>query len=232
VTEASLTATEPFVFEVGDPGAELAGPEALMEAANQPERGLALAEVTLERDYDHSLLGRLFRRRRENELFFITMAFDMSGAEPTVYPAKPDEAANAWIPLKPGDVHRFSLGVGMPLWGPRPLVGGVALTIIVAESDKSIQNVGQHMTKAAEALKSDVDVVDFLAKLVTGPASIPADMVFGVLGKAAATAGAILENNHHDHIGLFRGVFPASYDSWDGMLEQSQAGASIKLKEV
>jgi hypothetical protein len=222
-------ATTDFLFNVGETERIRARQPGLTEEA-KPTRGLALRELTLKRSYEGWSSG-LFHRNKENEIFFITTAFDMSGNPPQSYPEKPEDAENVWIPLAAGETYHFSLGVGMPLWGPKPLTGGLAIAIIVGESDKKSKQVGEHIKEAADAFKSDDSISAFLGKLVASPASIPADVIFGVLGKAASTAGSILANNNHEHVGLFRGLFPAK-GSWEDMLEETQAGAAVKLAEV
>ena len=199
-------------------------------ADEKPVRGLALRELTLKRSYE-GWFSTLFRRNKENEIFFITTAFDMSGDPAQSYPEKPEDADNVWVPLVAGETYRFSLGVGMPIWGPKPLTGGIAVAIIVGESDEKSQQAGQHIKAAADAFKSDDSISGFLGKLVTNPTSIPADVVFGVLGKAASAAGAILADNHHEHVGLFRGLFPAKAN-WSDKLEEAQRGASVRLVEA
>lgn len=93
------------------------------------------------------------------------------------------------------------------------------------------QQASQHIKAAADAFKSDDSISGFLGKRVTNPTSIPGDVVFGVLGKAASAAGAIPADNHHEHVGLFRGLFPAKAN-WSDKLEKTQRGASVRLVEA
>lgn len=224
------TATaEDFLFNVGA-DEHVRGRQPGFAEETGPTRGLALREITLNRSYE-GFFGNLFHRNKENEIFFITTAFDMSGSAPQSYPESPDDADNAWIPLVAGETHRFSLGVGLPLWGPKPVTGGIAAAIIVGESDQKSKQAGEQIKAAADAFKSDDNISAFLGKLVTSPGTIPADVIFGVLGKAASAAGSILQKNNRDHVGLFRGLFPAK-GAWEGMLEESQHGATVKLSET
>lgn len=191
-------------------------------------RGLTLAEVTL--NTGHEFLNDLFKKQ-DNEIFFITTALDLSGTPPFVYPEDPATAGQSWVPLRVGETYKATLGEGIPLFPLREVTGGIAVTIIVGESDLGQQELGKVLVAASEAVKNDDTLLGVVKKLLTDPTSVAIDTVLGALGKVAGSVGTVLKEADNESVGLFRGFFLAT-GSWEGKLQESQRGATVRLREL
>lgn len=221
--------TRPLVT-LGDPAELLPRRVRSITAPELPRseqaRGLVLKRFTLHQGYD----GWWARwRKRPNQVFFVTTALDLSGMQPVTYPADPASAERVWFTVHPGRPIDFTLGVGLPIFPARPLVGGLVATILVSETDGSARRIGEVMGNVATALENDTGVVDFLAALAN-PAQLGVAVVAGGVGKIVGVVSAVLAKNGNDHVGLFQGYFPAR-EPWTG-LEQDQEGAKVELSET
>jgi hypothetical protein len=190
------------------------------------QRGLTIKSLRITSRWD-SLWSFLGRRQ---QIYFLTVAFDLSGDEPVILPPS-TVSADAVYRVTPGDTIAFTLGDGAPLFPLREIHGGLVVYISVIEADKGVRHVGEVMTKVHEDLKKDGSLVDILQELIKNPTATIADEVLSAATAALQPIATILQNNGDDYIALFNGIYPAK-GPWAGKLEQTQNGATIVLGEL
>lgn len=187
-------------------------------------RGLALKSVKLTRGFE-GILGNLFNK--DNEVYFVSWAWDFSGNSPVQHPgpnATPEECV---IPLGVGEVREF-LGAGVVLFPARKVTAGIAIRIMLWESDKKARNFGKAMTEVTSAIKtSELTNLLSLAAAGTGVAGATMTVVAGAAGELAKTIGAILQANSDDYVDFYEGYYPAA-DSW-GVGDETHQGHSSEI---
>ena len=142
-----------------------------------------------------------------------------------------DILKKAFIRMRRGETHSFTLGDGAPLFPVGRPVGGIAVTIIVAESDDGLRAFANAINEATAELNSDTNLLNFLKTLVTHPEKIAVDVALGALARATEIVSKAVSKNSNEHAGLFHGYYSAIGD-WSGKLHEDQKGASITLREV
>jgi hypothetical protein len=91
--------------------------------------------------------------RKENEVFFLSVAFDLSGQPPFVMP--PSELkGHTYVRIPQGSGFEFTLGDGAPLFLPRQVVGGIAPYLTFCEAD-SLDEAGKALTEVHNDLKDN-----------------------------------------------------------------------------
>lgn len=189
-------------------------------------RGLAIKSLHVTSKWDKlwSFLGR------RKQIYFLSVAFDLSGEEPIVFPPKTVSSA-AVFNVTPGESISFTLGDGVPLFPLREICGGLVAYISVIEADKGIRHIGEVMTQVHADLKKKGSITDILQQLITNPTATVADEVLAAATAALQPIGTILRNNEDDYIALFNGIYSAK-GPWAGKLEQTQNGTTIVLGEL
>jgi hypothetical protein len=221
-----MTRAQLSVLQLGEPEdvAPPARPGIDREAAEPPRarRGLVIKEVTLRRDFEGWFDD-------DNEIYFVSTAMDFSGQEPVIFPI--GDAESATMKLEPGDTFRFTLGEGAPVFPEREIVSGLAVQVHVFESDSGARGAGDAIDKAADAVKTDGNLVKVLEKLIKDPGGLAVDVVLGAAAEVAKVVSAVLKSNDNDNVAFFTGYWSAE-GSWDGKLAAEQPGASIRFGEL
>lgn len=215
-----------YLGEVSERSLGFDGEEIEFPRSYEP-RGLALKSLTVKGNWD-GIWGWLTNRQ---QIYFITAAVDLSGKPPTVMP--PVELQKNLI----HQVHRnetisFTLGEGAPIFFPRTVVGGLAVFIMIAESDGDLRHVGETMKKVHEDLtKNEGSVMSKLLKLIKNPGKTLADEVLIAASAILAPVGTVLSETRDDNVGVVQGLFKANSD-WSGQLEQAWSSGSVVLSEL
>ena len=168
--------------------------------------------------------------RRKHQIYFLSIAFDLSGQEPTVLP--PTELPEGGVyQVPPGQEVTFDLGEGAPIFLPRPITGGLIVYLTVCEADKGVRHVGEVMAKVHEDLTKDKSLTKVIQGFIVNPGKTVADEVLSVATAALQPIATILKSNEDDYTALFSGVFAAN-GPWTDRLNASQNGATIQLAEL
>jgi len=185
-------------------------------------RGLTIKEITLNKDFDGWFDD-------DSEIYFISTALDFSGKDPVVFPV--GDATQTTLKLEPGETFRFSLGEGAPVFPEREITSGLVVQVHLFESDQGARDAAAAITKATDAVKTDGNLVKVLKQLFENPGGLAVDVVLGAAGEVAKVVSAVLESNGNDNVAFFTGYWSAE-GSWDGKLEATQEGASIRFGEL
>jgi hypothetical protein len=188
-------------------------------------RGLALKSLKVTGKWDW--LWKLLNRSQQ--IYFVSVAMDLSGQEPTVLPPA-QVPADSVYKVRHGEAIEFTLGDGVPLFPPRVITGGLMVYLIVSEADKGIRHVGETMTKIHQDLK-DVSLAEKLVKLVSAPAATIVDEAILIGSAMVQPVATALENNSDDAVGVFSGYYPAK-GPWVKKLASTRNGTSIILGEL
>jgi hypothetical protein len=224
----------PFSLQQGTPEAVLPIPGEI-DFAPTKKRGLTLRELTLLRSHDpRNFWGWLLHKpnRRVNEIFLVSIALDLNSPKPFVWPPEAVTADQAWVELREGETKTFNLGAGVPIFPPAELQSGIALAILIGESEEKERRAAQHVHDAVQKLNSDGDVLKFLAAAIASPATITAAAALGALVKAVDIVSGELAKNHDDNLGAYMAFFPATGKWKKENLEDGNADTRIRLEEV
>ncbi|MFH0801164.1 MAG: hypothetical protein V2A78_02075 [bacterium] len=190
--------------------------------SNAP-RGLALKSIKLTKGFE-GFLQSLFNRT--NEVFFLSWAWDLSGNPPVKYPGLGAEPQSCIIPLQVGQVRQF-LGSGILLSPARTITAGLAVRIMLWESDQGERDFGKTMTEVANTLKTS-ELTNLLALIAMGVVDVPVSIITTVAaaaGELAKAVGSILQANGDDYVDFYEGYYPST-DPWAAGDETHQGSAS------
>ena len=200
---------------------------------SRPSRGLALKALTLHEAHQFflkRLWNRVFKKTATANIFFVSIAVDGSGTGPFVWPLSQDTASQAAVKVKVGQTYKWTLGDGAPIYGPRVIEGGLAVSILVVNSRDAVKNWGKILSTISGSLSTRPDLVSSITSLAH-PAAFTAEAALEAVGKAAGAVGDVLQVSQDKRVGAYIGLFSAT-GSWEGKLVQKQSGASIRLAEV
>jgi hypothetical protein len=201
------------------------GTPALVPSTTEP-RGLALRSLAVTK-VSEGLWGLL---KRSTDVYVLSVSFDLSGAEPLVLPPKAVSEDFVYRVQK-GDVLRFTLGDGMPIFPARPLTGGLVTYIQVCEADQGVRHIGEVMTQVHADLSGDGSLAGKLQKLIANPAATMVDEILAAAVASLKPIATILKSNGDDSIGVFSGIYGAR-GPWADKLTATQNGTTITLAEL
>jgi hypothetical protein len=197
-------------------------------------RGLAMRELTLSSAdpwVGERLYNWLFKKTPTADLYFVAIAIDGSNRPPSVWPLDPDTAELASKRIRQGESYKWNLGSGAPVYGPRVIEGGLAVSITVAESRGEVRQVGQVLSTVTKAFKDNSELMTTIATLAGGPAGFTSGLAAQATAQAMAIVAKALELTPDKRFGAYAGLFSAT-GSWRGKLRQADRGTAIRLVEV
>lgn len=194
-----------------------------------PKRGLVLRSLLLKQT-EAGWFKRLFRHDPE-ELYVVSIGIDLSGDTPFVWPYDQESADRSAIKVRAGERHEFRFGLGHPIYLPKVIVGGLALSILIAESKAKERERWSHVAAATAAVNSDGAIHDFLSLAKFNPAVLVANAGVEALARTIGIVSQALSAAGDDNLGSFQGIFPAEA-SWVGMLSDDQPDLVIELEEI
>ncbi|MCV2394490.1 hypothetical protein OEB99_09220 [Actinotalea sp. M2MS4P-6] len=199
--------------------------EAVFPSSGRP-RGLSLISLRVTRNWD-GLWGLLGRR---DQIYFMTVAFDLSGRAPIVLPPEqvPDQAIYR---VRRGETISFTLGDGSPVYPPHVLKGGLMVYLVVCDADQGTRHVGEVMAKVHADLTKGGSLTDTLMALIKNPTSTVVDEVLRAATAALLPIATILQSQGDEFVGVFSGIYPAK-GPWKGKLAATQNGTEIELREL
>jgi len=200
-------------------------PASLEFEVSSDRRGLALKSLKLTRGFE-GFLQNLFNPT--NEVYFLAWSWDLSGAPVFVYPGDTATPQTCIIPLKPGDVREF-LGTGIVLFPARQVTGGIAIRIMIWESDQGASDFGKTMREVANTVKASKlnNLLSLLSSLssATGVTTATISLVKDAAIELADAIGKILQANSDDYVDFYEGYYPAS-EPWTPGDEMHRGNAS------
>jgi hypothetical protein len=198
------------------------GGEVSIPTSDKP-RGLAMRSLVVTSGWDRlwNLLGR------SQNIYFLSVAFDLSTSKPVVLPPKeiPEGAA---FRVQHGEKISFSLGEGAPLFPARTIKGGIVVYVTVCQADAGMRQIGKVIGEVHEALAKEKSLTEAITRLIANPAETVVDEVLKAGMAALSPIATILKNNKDDYEALFTGMFPAR-GPWDNKLSASQNGVTMEL---
>jgi hypothetical protein len=189
-------------------------------------RGLAL-ESLLVKDGWEGLRAFL---KQKKEIYFLSVAFDLSEAKPVVLPPK-EVPAEAVYKVAPGETITFTLGHGAPIFPPREITGGLIVYLIVCEAKGGIRHVGEVLGKVHEDLAKDDSLLKVIKGFVTNPAQSLVTQGLSAFTAALQPIATILKSNGDNYVALFSGIYPAK-GPWAKDLSATRNGATLTLREL
>jgi hypothetical protein len=201
------------------------GTPALVPSSTEP-RGLALRSLAVTK-VSEGLWGLL---KRSTDVYVLSVSFDLSGAEPVVLPPKA-VSGDLVYRVQKGEVLRFTLGDGMPIFPARPLTGGLVTYIQVCEADQGVRHIGEVMAEVHADLSGDGSLAGKLQKLIANPGATMVDEILGAAVAAIQPIATILKRNGDDSVGAFSGIY-AARGPWADKLTATQNGTTITLAEL
>lgn len=185
-----------------------------------------LRDLRLNKSFDFSLFGDAV-----NELYVVTIAWDLSGKPPVIFP--PKSVSDDRMPphltydAKAGTSVSF-VGDGIQVWPSQPVTGGLYVRIVVIESDSDVRAAGQRLANARSAIEKS-ELVSALAMLAAAPT---AGSIAGIGAAADAllgTVATILQSKDDDLVAVFDGTFGADSGLTTGQKHYEQLGATVDL---
>lgn len=197
-------------------------PATLEFTVSSAARGLALKSLLLSKGFEGILQG-LFNP--EHKVYFLAWAWDLSGAPVVEYPGAAASAATCLIPLKVGQLREF-MGAGIALFPARKITAGLAIRIMIWESDQDVRDFGKAMSEVASAVKaSDLNNILSLVGAMAGATSATVNLVKNAAIELADVIGKILQANSDDYVDFYEGYYPAA-EPWLPGDERHEGSAS------
>jgi hypothetical protein len=185
-------------------------------------RGLALKSVKITQGFE-GFLQNVFNPI--NEVYFLAWSWDLSGAPVVEYPGAGADPSTCIIPLRVGQVREF-LGAGIVLFPARIVTAGLAIRIMLWESDQGARQFGKTMSEVANTIKAS-KLNNLLSLISKGIGATPAivDLVKDAGIELADAIGKILQANSDDYVDFYEGYYAAS-EPWTSGDETHQGIAS------
>ena len=173
-------------------------------------RGLALKNIKLTKGFE-GFLQKLFNKT--NEVYFLSLAWDMSGQPAVHYPEQGAEKNSCLITMGVEEVREF-IGAGVLLFPARAVTSGLAVRIQLWESDLNARDFGATLKEVAEAVKSSKlnNLLSLLA-MVGGTTTATIGMIKNAALELMDITGEILKSNSDDYVDFFEGYFPVT-EKW------------------
>ncbi len=188
------------------------------------KRGIALKSLKLLKGFEGFIENAY---NASNELYLLSWGWDFSGEPPYYYPEVQEHYDKSIIQMAAGDTREF-LGSGLVLFPSRQITAGIALRIMIWESDQGVRNFGYTMKKVSNAIQESN-----LNKILSSIGTIPQptinliNTIKNASFELADIIGDLLEKNADDYVDLFEGYYPASVDWTEG--EESYTGYASEI---
>jgi len=116
------------------------------------------------------------------------------------------------IPVKAGQIREFA-GMGLPLFPPRIVHGGIHFRIQLWESDKDKRDFGETLGKVVDTIKeSEVNKLLKGISLVTGISGATATLAVEAATQLGSLVSKVLKENSDDYVDFFEGTYPSGLE--------------------
>lgn len=204
-----------------------ADPNDFQYAMSSQSRSIYLKSITLNKSFE-GFLANMFKPN--NEIYFLSYAWDLSGKMPFIYPRKITSAEDCIFQLKAGDTYQF-MGEGVCLFPHLKVTAGVNLRIYIWESDKKARQFGEVMEKIANEIeKSELNQLFTLVSALTTVTGATITMIEKAAIELSKVVANILKNNTDDQVDFFDGFFPASADWNSYKCDYAHQACNIQLQ--
>lgn len=193
------------------------------EFAKSPNRwSLYLKSISIDENFEALSID-------ENEIYFISIAWDYSGLPPIIYPPKDANISEFTIPLQPGNVRKF-VGDGICIWPPRIVTGSLNIIITIFESDKDVRQLGAKLTKIHSVVK-DTQLTSLITS-IPNPTMIIAGTVANLAKELIGAIGRVLEENGDDYVNALLGSYATDKPQTSRVEAYTSKGIGIELEFV
>jgi hypothetical protein len=192
-------------------------------------RGLALKSLKLTEGFE-GFLPNLFKGTT-NEVYFVSWAWDLGGAPPFVHPQSGTAPDSAIIPMRVGKVREF-IGAGVNLFPAQHVSGGLAVRIMIWESDADARRFGETLQKVTKEIKES-KLTNL--SLISTAASVPSatvNLVFQASLELSHVIGMVLKNNSDDYVDYYEGYYPVEQTWKAGDEKYSGHATEIVLQRI
>ena len=201
-----------------------AGPADYKLTQSASKRGLALKNLRLTEGFE-GFFRRLFDPT--HAVYFVAWGWDFSGIPPFEYPGIGASPESVVIPLKVGKTREF-LGAGIPLFPVRNVSGGLAVRIMLWESDKGDRDFGKKLADVSSAIKtSSLTSVLSAVSLASGVTGATVALAANAALELSSVVGTLLKANGDDYVDLYEGYYPAEQAWTPG--DESHSGNSSEI---
>lgn len=192
-------------------------------------RGLALKALKLSQGFE-GFLQHIFNPI--NKVYFLCLAWDLSGAPVVQYPGTETPGESCLIPIKVGNVREF-LGAGVLLFPARIITAGLAVRIQLWESDQDPRKFGKTMEEVASAITNS-KLTNLLSMISFGAGAPGAtvELIKNASLKLMTLIGKILQANSDDYVDFYEGYFPATGGWTAGTEHYSGQASEIQLTRL
>jgi hypothetical protein len=189
-------------------------------ATSEKRWGLYLTEILLHRTSE--FVGRY------NQLYFTSIAWDLSGEEPIIYPPTNMKPSDLIIPVRTHEPHKL-LGDGVLMFPPRKVVGALQLVVLVFENDQRNREWGQILTQLRKAV-DESELIKLLGKISVDPNMAMAVSIAAAANALAGVIGELMTKDGDDFVSAFTGGFGTDKLQTPRAEVSETSEASIKLE--
>jgi len=170
-------------------------------------RGLVLKSMMFKEGFE-GFLSKIFSG--ESEVYFLSWAYDLSGAPATLHPPSGVAAEDVVRKARPNEILTY-LGDGALLFPARKVSSGIALRIQLWESDAGARRLGDTLKATADEIsKSELNQLLKLIALAGGPTTATLGMIEEAAVELTKAIGIILKTNSEDFVDFYEGYFSAT----------------------
>lgn len=193
------------------------------------DRGLALKSLKLMKGFDGYLRGVF---NPTNEIYFVSWAWDLSGSAPFMHPATGTAPDSLIIPMKAGHLREF-IGAGINLFPARKVVSGLAVRMMIWESDSKTRKLGETLQRVSKEIQESK--LTNLLSLIATAASVPTatvNLVYEASLELGQIIGQVLKNNSDDYVDYYEGYYPVEHAWKSGTEEYSGNATEIVFQRI
>lgn len=204
-------------------------PVSLQFRTSKDRRGLALRALELKQGFE-GILGDLFDA--QNEVYFVSWAWDLSGEGPFLHPADGTSPGDFCLGMTGGGVRQL-LGAGALLFPSRRVTAGIAVRIMLWESDRGAKHLGDTITSVSSTIAAS-KLSNLLQMLALGTAvtSATVALIAQAAAELSAAIGTVLTASSDDCVDFYEGYYPAEAPWTAGEERHEGASSAITLTRL
>lgn len=194
-------------------------------AQSKEKWGLNLKSITLNDSFE-GFIANLFNP--DNEIYFISTAWDYSGAAPAIWPPRGTDPSQFIFKMKKGTTRKF-IGDGVNLWPAQRVTGALNLVLFVYEGDADDRKTGEQLESLHGAIE-DSSFPSLLKAISMNPALATAAAITGAVSSLLGMVGKVMKQNGDDFVELFEGSYGTDRAQKSRTENYSTESAGIELE--